>query len=352
MADLTDILLRQIDKFGPMSIADYMTQCLFHPELGYYTTHIPIGAKGDFITAPEISQMFGEMLGLTIAQAWMDQGQPSRCILAELGPGRGTLMADVLNATKNIAGFHDAVQVTLVETSPVLKDIQQQTLANYSPQWVPDVVALPEDAPLFIVANEFFDCLPIHQFVRTQDGWQEQMVGAENNALGFVIGKNHPIEMMGDGAMGDVRETCPSALAIAQSLARLIDTNGGAALFIDYGYWEQATDSLQALQNHKPVDVFHDCGRSDLTAHVDFKALSIACAKFTNTSALTDQGVFLERLGITARAQSLAAKLSGDALENHITAHRRLTHPQEMGQLFKVLGLTPKTAAPIAGLSA
>ncbi len=348
MIDLSAILLSQIARSGPLSIAEFMTQCLLHPEHGYYTTHQPLGAAGDFVTAPEISQMFGEMLGLCLAQTWLDQGAPAQFTLAELGPGRGTLMADILRATRGVAGFHDAANIVLHEASPSLRTIQQKTLQGYGVAWVHSVTELANQ-PLFLVANEFFDCLPINQYIRTSEGWQEQMITAKDGALGFMLARAAPVELFEDAALGTVLETCPAAAAIIADIARVIADHGGAALVLDYGDWQPVGDTLQAVKDHQKVDPLQNCGAADLTAHVNFAALEKAANAFAQTSPLTPQGVFLERLGMTARAQSLAAQLQGAALENHITAHRRLTHPDEMGQLFKALAITPKGATQPAG---
>jgi len=348
MTPLTEILLAQIARSGPITVAEYITQCLLHPKHGYYTTHQPLGQAGDFVTAPEISQMFGEMIGLCLAQAWMDQAAPARFTLAELGPGRGTLMADMLRATKGIAGFHAAADIVLVEASPSLQSQQTQTLDGYDVQWANTVTELPEQ-PLFLVANEFFDCLPISQFIRTSHGWQEQMIGANDGTLGFILAAHTPTSVFSEAPLGTVLEVCPSAVAITADIARIIGENGGAAIILDYGDWVPTGDTLQAVQNHKKVDPLHDCGASDLTAHVNFHSLSEAAKPFAQVSGLTAQGILLECLGITARAQTLAAQLHGEALENHIAAHRRLTHPDEMGQLFKAIAITPNGATHPAG---
>ncbi len=348
MTALTEILLSQIARSGPITIAEYMTQCLLHPKHGYYTTHQPLGVSGDFVTAPEISQMFGEMLGLCLAQTWIDQGTPERFTLAELGPGRGTLMADILRATKAVAGFHQAAKITLIEVSPSLQAVQKQALCDYDVHWTGNVTDLPEQ-PLFLVANEFFDCLPISQHIRSEHGWQEQMVGAKDGALGFILAGQTPTTVFTDAPLGTVLELCPSAVAITADIARIIGKQGGAAVILDYGNWQPNGDTFQAVKNHEKVDPLHACGVSDLTAHVNFHSLSQAAEDFAQVSGMTAQGILLERLGITARAQSLATKLKGEALENHITAHRRLTHPDEMGQLFKAIAITPQGAAHPAG---
>lgn len=349
MTALADLLKRRIATTGPITLADYMSEALLHPEHGYYTTRDPLGATGDFVTSPEISQMFGEMIGLCLAQAWIDQGRPNG-VLAELGPGRGTLMQDILRATKGVAGFHDALDLHLVEASPVLRAAQSARLPN--PTFHADVSTLP-DAPLFLVANEFFDALPVRQFQRDGTGWRERMVGLEGDTLTIGLSAAAPIALLehrlADTKDGDLVEVCPALPAIMGQIGERIGTRGGAALIIDYGDWRSQGDTLQALRGHKPVDPLDAPGTADLTNHVDFEAItqSAAPARYTR---ITPQGVFLERLGITQRAQSLAQSMSGDVLESHIAAHRRLTHPSEMGDLFKVVGIYPDAHTPPAGL--
>jgi len=319
---------------GPITVADYMTTCLLHPTLGYYTTRDPFGAAGDFVTAPEISQTFGEMIGLALAQSWLDQGAPTPFTLAELGPGRGTLMADILRATKGVQGFHDAAQVKLLEASDKLRKLQAETIPTPC-TYIDSIEDLP-DQPLFLIANEFFDALPIRQFIRAGAQWAERQIGVKDDALIFGLAPPSPqpalADRLDDTKDGDLVETCAAAAPI-----------------IDYGDWRSLGDTLQALHNHAPSDPLQHCGQSDLTAHVDFEALAAAvpCAH----TKLCPQGVFLERLGITARAQALANKATGEALTQIEQAHRRLTHPQEMGTLFKVIGLYPTDGPPPAGLT-
>ena len=351
MTALLGALRARIAAGGPLSVAEYMAECLLHPQHGYYATRDPLGAGGDFITAPEISQMFGELVGLCLAQSWLDQGAPSEFVLAELGPGRGTLMADALRATRGVPGFHAAAQVHLVEVSPALKEMQAQALGANAPVWHEDVAALP-DLPLFLVANEFFDALPVRQFQRHGAGWRERLVGLDGDGLsmglGAVAAQDALAERLEDTSDGDIVETCPSSAAIVQGIGARIATHGGAALILDYGDWRSLGDTLQALKDHAPVDPLTHPGEADLTAHVDFEAL--AAATPSAHTRLTPQGVFLERLGITARAQALADRAKGAAREEIVAAHRRLTHPAEMGNLFKVLGLYPAAASPPPGL--
>lgn len=349
---LRDTLISQITAQGPMRLDDYISTCLLHPTEGYYTTRTPFGSKGDFVTAPEVSQMFGELIGLSLAQSWLDQGAPAPVTLVELGPGRGTLMADILRATCGVQDFHTAVEIVLLEASPALRKTQAETLAAYPVRWIDHISELPAQATLG-VANEFFDALPIRQFVRDGTRWRERQVGVQDGALVFGLGPAQPQPALAhrieDTKDGDLIEDCPAAAPILSTLSQRIADHGGASLVFDYGDWRSLGDTLQALRDHAACDPLADPGRADLTAHVDFEALLRACPPAV-PSRVTGQGVFLERLGITARAQALAQKLSGEQLTEHVAAHRRLTHPQEMGNLFKTFGIVPHGAPMLPGL--
>ena len=351
MTPLADLLIRRIRATGPITLSDYMVECLLHPKHGYYSTRDPFGARGDFITAPEISQMFGELLGLCLAQTWLDQGSPARFTLAELGPGRGTLMADVLRATKGVPGFRAAAELVLIEASETLRGVQAKTLAPYAPTWMESVADLP-DQPLFLLANEFFDALPIDQFQRGPDGWRQCRVGLSDAAL--TLGLSDPVPCpdprFATDPMGTVVELCPSAGPIAAHIGGLIRQHGGAAIIIDYGGWRSKGDTLQALRNHAAESAFANPGQADLTAHVDFEALALAAGP-DMCSRLTDQGTLLTKLGIQPRAARLAAGSSGVALENHLSATRRLTDPAEMGTLFKTMAICPPNCPPLPGFA-
>ena len=340
--DLVETFCRLIRENGPISLAQYMGES----NARYYTSRDPLGEDADFITAPEISQVFGELIGLWLADIWVRAGRPDNVHYVELGPGRGTLASDALRAAGRY-GLNPKVH--FVEGSEALQLIQRGTVRGV--QHHSDVTSLPEDGPLLIVANEFFDALPIRQLLRAAEGWRERMVGLEDGKLSFVFG-DKPMdaavpERWKHANQGTLLETSAASSAIMSELSDRLAAQGGAALIFDYGGWRSNGDTLQALRDHAPIDPLADPGRSDLTAHVDFEALARAatCAH----SGLTPQGVFLERLGITARAGALAARLSGAALEQHVAAHRRLTHPDEMGNLFKVLALFPKGAPPPPG---
>ncbi|MFY9204219.1 MAG: SAM-dependent methyltransferase [Yoonia sp.] len=348
MTKLGALLAQRIAATGPMTLADFMADCLMHPQFGYYATRDPFGASGDFTTAPEISQMFGELIGLCLAQTWMDQGAPAQITLAEIGPGRGTLMADALRATRGVVGFHAALSVHFIETSPTLRKRQAEAVPDAT--WHDSIETLPQ-APLYLVANEFFDALPIRQFTRDKAGWREHMVGVQGDTLLMGLSAPAPIALLedrlSDTKEGDIVEHCPALPSIVGEMSQRIEAHGGAALIIDYGDWHSLGDTLQALQNHETANPFANPGMADLTAHVDFEAIAKAATCFTR---VTPQGVFLERLGITPRAQALAKGLTDAALEAHIQAHWRLTHPDAMGSLFKVIGLFPSNGIPPAGL--
>ncbi|MFY0692294.1 MAG: SAM-dependent methyltransferase [Paracoccaceae bacterium] len=350
MSRLKDIIATQIAQDGPMSLASYMALCLLHPEHGYYATRDPFGRAGDFTTAPEISQMFGELLGLAMVQSWLDQGAPDGPLLCELGPGRGSLMRDMLRASSKVPGF--APQVHLVEASPTLRGIQRETLEGHDVVWHDTLDTLPE-APLFLVANEFFDALPIRQFLRAGQGWSERRVTLQEGALGFGLTEPAPVaalaHRLADTKPGDIVEICPAAAPVMAGISERIGRHGGAAIVVDYGGWRSLGDTFQAMQGHAFVDPFADPGAADLTAHVDFEALAQAVARPCVATAMTPQGVLLERLGITERAQRLARGLSGNALESHIAAHRRLTHPEEMGSLFKTIAIHREPSPPPPG---
>ncbi len=359
------ILARRIAQTGPITLADFMAECLLHPEHGYYTTREAFGTQGDFVTAPEISQMFGELAGLCMAAAWQAQGAPAPFTLAELGPGRGTLMADILRAARAaVPDFVAAARLHLVEASPRLRAAQRERLGMHDPRWCDSADDLPTGAPLFVVANEFFDALPIRQFRREAGapgaagapheagGWRERMVGLRDGALAFGWGPpTAPAALtprLADTAPGEIVEICPAASPVMAALSARIATAGGCALIVDYGGWHSRGDTFQAMEAHRHADPLAAPGRADLTAHVDFEALALAAPDLGRTP-LIDQGGWLTRLGIGARAERLARSLSGPPLEAHLAAYRRLTHPSEMGTLFKTIAFHPPGTLPPPG---
>ncbi|MDH7639834.1 SAM-dependent methyltransferase [Sphingomonas sp. MAHUQ-71] len=302
----------------------------------YYATRDPLGAAGDFTTAPEISQMFGELIGLWAADLWLRAGRPEAAWV-ELGPGRGTLSADALRAMGK-AGLAPPVQ--LVETSPVLREAQARTIPGATHH--ESIATLPTDRPLIVVANEFFDALPIHQIVRTDAGWRERMVDHDGERFVATVGEQRFDAVVPDVLRdGDVIETSPASVAILRDLAARIVAQGGALLAIDYGYeGPLAGNTLQALRHHRFADPFEAPGEQDLTAHVDFAALAEAArAEGAVAHQPTTQGALLEALGIQARATSLARAAPSRQGEIE-TAWRRLCAPDAMGTLFKALAIT------------
>ncbi|MEM8700827.1 MAG: class I SAM-dependent methyltransferase [Pseudomonadota bacterium] len=348
MTDLKERIRTGIANEGPMPVAQYMATCLGDPQLGYYTTREPFGSKGDFVTAPEVSQMFGELVGAACVSAFECLGQPETFSLVELGPGRGTLMADLLRIAALRPDFLSAARLHLVETSPRLRQIQETTLAGAALKPVfHDALRTIPDGPLIVVANEFFDALPIHQFVRTHDGWHERVVGLDaDGELAFGAGTaripdGDIPDAFRSAAPGAILETQPGANAIAEELGERIARDGGAAVIFDYGYLKSATgDTLQALYGHAYDDVLAHPGQADLTAHVNFEALAGAARRGGAAShAVLTQGDFLLRSGLVERAGSLGAGKTYAQQEAIRDAVERLAAPGQMGDLFKVLAL-------------
>lgn len=359
MASLREQLIGRIARFGPITVADYMADALTAPRGGYYMAGDPFGARGDFVTAPEISQMFGELLGLFCADTWERMGAPNRVLLVELGPGRGTLMADALRAARVVPQFLEAVDLHLVEVSPALAARQREALAGIGATWHHDFGSVP-DGPMLLLANEFFDALPIRQFERSQEGWRERMVGldADGRHLRFGLSPAStgfaafvPPELR-DAPDGKIVEVCPAGLSLAAEIARQLVAHGGAALIVDYGRSAAAGATLQAVRGHAPHGVLDDPGSADLTAHVDLPALARAGREAGAAAhGPVPQGAFLKRLGIDARAETLLKKASPEQARQVEAARRRLTDPQEMGELFQALALTHPALAPPAGFA-
>ena len=348
MGRLAEHLRRRIAVQGPLTVAEYMADCLGHPRLGYYATKDPLGAAGDFITAPEISQMFGELIGLWCAEVWGAMGAPEPVILAELGPGRGSLMADVLRATRTVPAFAAAVRLHLVETSPALRQRQRRALdeaaPGAAPAWHDDFSGVPE-GPLLLAANEFFDALPVRQFERTAEGWRERLVDAGPDGFRLVLapGPAAPLipQSLAGAPPGSVVEFCAAGIGLAHAIASRLARFGGAALIVDYGHGANAIgETLQAVKDHAYHGVLESPGEADLTAHVDFAALARAAAgggaRFFGP---VPQGRFLESLGIGARAEALAADAAPDQAADIEAARRRLTGAEGMGTLFKAAAI-------------
>lgn len=338
---LPELIDMQIRTTGPMSIATYMGLCLTHPRQGYYKGADPLGATGDFVTAPEISQMFGELVGFFFVNVWQQMGSPKAFTLLELGPGRGTLMADMLRVACRAEGFRDALDLRLFETNPSLIAEQNARLEAYGPKWI-DAFDKVGEGPLLVVANEFYDALPIRQFVRSEQGWHERMVGLTDGKRAFGLSPT-PIpnsampESIASAGVNEVLEVGLASGEVTARLARTISAQGGVLLAIDYGYgMTQTGETLQGVRRHAYADVLEAPGETDLSAHVDFEAIgSVAGKAGLAVQPLLTQGQFLTRMGINDRAKALSAANPGSAADI-AGAKARLVSPEQMGELFKV----------------
>lgn len=350
LAELREIIAAD----GPMPIERFMQLCLQHPKHGYYTTKLPIGRTGDFITAPEVSQMFGELAGLWAAKTWVDSGRPAPVHLCEIGPGRGTMMADVLRAARVAPGFLDALDLHLVETSPVLREVQRMTLAKApaAPVWHDAFETLPE-GPALILANEFFDALPVRHYVKGEGGWHERLVGldAEGKLVFGAAAETTGIPASA-GKPGDILEIGHVARLAMNALAGRIARSGGALLVWDYGHAETGFgETLQAIAHHAYADPLEAPGEADLTVHVDFAMMRRSAEQAgAQVHGPVPQGLWLERMGIASRAEALKRHATPSQARDIDSALDRLTgRGSSMATLFKVLAVVPKGAKPPPG---
>ena len=346
MTELSKIIHEIVKENGPISVGTYMSLCLGHPQHGYYMQREAFGAQGDFVTAPEISQLFGEMLAVWVMLTWEKMGKPSDIQLVELGPGRGTLMSDIWRSMAVQPELRDNVQIHMVEFSPRLLQIQEEALADAPVTWHANFETVPQ-ASSIIIANEFFDALPIEQAIFHQDDWYQRQVTSDEVDLFFT--KGEILQGIAEDEMpeGSIFEYAPLATMIMQQLCRFIDQNKGAMLVIDYGddapLSERFGDTLQGLRDHLMVDVFDEPGFSDLTAHVAFSSLEmIAQEENCETNPVQTQREFLTQLGIRLRAEKLASKATEDQARDLYTGLDRLVDANQMGDLFKVLQVFSK----------
>jgi NADH dehydrogenase [ubiquinone] 1 alpha subcomplex assembly factor 7 len=352
---LAQRIARRIRNDGPMSLSQYLTMALYDPDDGYYHRRDPIGAAGDFVTAPEISQVFGELLGLWCIACWQQLGEPDPVVLAELGPGSGTLMTDLLRAAGTVPRFRQALRLSLIEASPILRARQQAHLRDAQPQWLDRPEDLPA-GPLLLVANEFLDALPIRQLVRGRREWCERLVGLDPDGhLALVDGPESPAlsriarERLGrDAPPGAVVEICPAALSLAAMLGTRLGAATGAALFIDYGYaGELRGATLRAVRQHRPVLPLDEPGAADLSADVDFAAFAqTAKARGGEVHGPVPQGRFLTSLGAPIRLAALAARASPAQHKLLESGVARLLDPGQMGTLFQVMALSSPGLQP------
>jgi len=348
-----------IETQGPLEVSRYMALCLAHPEYGYYTTRDPFGTEGDFTTAPEISQMFGELIGIWCAEVWRLMGSPARLVLVEAGPGRGTLMKDALRAGKVMPGFLDAVELHLVETSPVLQEMQRETLKGLLPAiaWHGETKTLPTDAPLIAIGNEFIDALPARQFQKRSGRWHERKIGLGADGgfafgldpaplLNFEDGLPERLTPAPDGAIFERRELAP----LSELLTRM-STQGGAALFVDYGHAESGFgDTLQAVQGHDYAEPLESPGEVDLTTQVDFEALTKLATRGVRAFGPVTQRDFLRELGIEARSEILQRNATPEMKDEIAADLTRLIGPApNMGELFKAFAFAHRDLAALPG---
>jgi SAM-dependent MidA family methyltransferase len=337
-------LARRIAAAGPITVAEFMTACLHDPEFGYYATRPALGAGGDFITAPLVSQMFGELIGLWAVQTWMELGRPAPFHLVEMGPGDGTLMSDALRAARLSPDFLAAADLWLVETSAPLRALQRRALDVAEASWADSLEDIPDGVPLVTVANELLDCLPARQFVRTPKGWAERRVGL-SEAGDLAFGLSGAAEAMIPETLrhlpqGAVVEVSAAQAHLGRTVGERIARDGGAALFIDYGRDTPGPgDTLQALLKHEKVDVLATAGEADLTVHADFPAFTAAARSAgAETTPIVSQALFLGALGVEARAAVLrrARPEQADLIDRQL---HRLTAPDRMGLLFKAVAI-------------
>jgi NADH dehydrogenase [ubiquinone] 1 alpha subcomplex assembly factor 7 len=348
---LAERLRARIAREGPISVADYMEACLADAHLGYYPTREVIGASGDFITSPEVSQIFGELLGLWAIAVWQSMGRPQSVIVAELGPGRGTLLADASRAWQSQTAFAGRISLALVETSPVLREAQKGTLraTEWPVQWCETVEDIPQGRPLILLANEFLDALPVRQLVRRGGTWRERCVGLDQDGhFAFVEGAvvaGNALPAVPEGAIIEAR---PATTPLLDALAARARRAPLAALFIDYGHVKSGIgDTLQAVCRHSYADPLADPGAADLTAHVDFAALKRdAEARGLRVYGPMPQGEFLLRLGLMKRRDRLLENAPPEQRELIASGATRLADPSQMGVLFKVLAFTSDGLAP------
>lgn len=358
MSGLTRHLRDRIALQGPLTVAEFMAEALNHPRLGYYMRGDPLGRAGDFVTAPEISQMFGELIGLWCVATWEQMGRPERLVLAELGPGRGTLIADLLRAAAVVPAFRAALEVHLIEPSPAMRRLQAQTLAGEHVAWHTDLDELPS-GPLLLVANELFDALPVRQFQRTERGWCERLVDVDrqNGGFRFVLapGPSPAAALIPPAPLkaspGSVVEVSPAGIGLAHAIGERVREDRGVALVIDYGRETSAPgESLQAVRRHRRHDPLAEPGLADLSVHVDFETLARAAREAgARVCGPVRQADFLRALGIEARAARLARGASPIQRKDVHAALRRLIDPSAMGNLFKVLAIIhPDQPTPAA----
>ncbi len=345
-------LVEQIALEGPITVADYMNYCLFDPKDGYYATRPALGADGDFITAPMVSQMFGEMIGVWVAEVWQAMGAPSPVRLVEIGGGDGTLMSDILRVVARVDGLASAAEIVMVEPSAPLRAQQQARVPTA--RFLAQLSDLPDDVPMIVIANEVLDCLPARQFVKADKGWHERYVGVVDGELAFgLVPVDKDVAPTYPAVTGDLVEVSAAQGRFARELSLLIRKATGAALLIDYGRDRpEPGDTLQALHRHAKRGPLEAPGEDDLTVWADFELVrKMAVVTRVKPSMIQSQGAFLRAMGIDARLDALVTR-NPDRADTLKRQYERLTAPDQMGDLFRVFAMAYPVGIALPGLAA
>ncbi len=339
---LSEIITKHIKQNGPMPLGQFIEYAMTHPEYGYYTNNDPLGSAGDFTTAPEISQVFGELIGAWAVDVWMQLGQPAFNLI-ECGPGRGTLMADIMRIGSSVNGFTECANIHLIETQSVLRNKQKESLSTYNVKWHENLSGIQSDQPCIIIGNEFLDALPIEQLVRNDNGWNQKVVALDEGIQAFIFSnvnadKDLLALLPSKTESKQIYEVSPARIRFMEECAEIVSSHGGVALFIDYGHSQSHYgDTLQAVKDHRFSDVLNNIGVSDITSHVDFDALCRYVGAFdVTTMPIMPQGRFLQMLGVNERAEALTAH-NIEKKDDIMQGVNRLTAKEQMGDLFKVM---------------